>query len=71
MTIKKASFLAVTLFLFSAAVITTSCNNDAEKAAPVEEKKTETAAPATSTPPDTMAKPKMDTASTRPTKPGA
>ncbi len=72
MTIKKSTFAPI-LFgaAFFSAVIATGCNNDAEKATPAtEEKKTE-AAPASTTPPDTAHKPQMDTATTRPTKPGS
>lgn len=72
MTIKKSTFAPVLLAAaFLSGIIVTGCNNDAEKTAPAtEEKKTE-AAPSTTTPPDTANKQQMDTATTRPTKPGS
>ncbi len=72
MPYKKLIFgTAVMTLAICFATTITSCNNEGEKAAPAEEKKTETA-PATTTPPDTSVKKVMDTtASQRPTKPGA
>jgi hypothetical protein len=72
MSIKKTLFLPAMLAFGLLSVVTiSSCNNEAEKPAATEEKKTE-AAPAATPAPDTTAKPAMDTtAAQRPTKPGA
>jgi len=68
---KKSLFVPALLgCAFFAAVAVTGCGDSAEKKeAPEAEKKME-AAPATAKP-DTGSKPAMDTASTRPTKPGS